>query len=137
MNPAPFPYLMRTAATGNAGLAPLLPITLQVHQQVSALGMLDTGAALNVLPYSLGLQLGADWDQQTTILQLSGNLAAVEARGIVVSAVVRAFPAVQLAFAWAKTDSVPLLLGQVNFFMEFDVCFFRSRGLFEVASRRP
>jgi len=42
---------------------------------------------------------------------------------------------VRLAFAWAKTDTVPLILGQVNFFLEFDVCLFRSRAVFEVRSK--
>ena len=31
-----------------------------------------------------------------------------------------------------RPDAVPLLLGQTNFFDEFDVCFFRSRAEFEV-----
>jgi hypothetical protein len=83
-----------------------------------------------VLPYTLGVQLGFDWDQQTRSVQLSGNLASVDARVIVLSAVVGSFAPVRLAFAWARTDKVSVILGQVNFFMEFDVCFFRSRGLF-------
>ncbi len=41
-------------------------------------------------------------------------------------------PPARLAFVWARTDAVPVILGQVNFFLEFDVCFFRSRGLFDV-----
>jgi hypothetical protein len=53
-----------------------------------------------------------------------------------VSAIVGKFPAVRLAFAWAKTDAVPVLLGQVNFFMEFDVCFYRSRLVFEVRPKQ-
>jgi hypothetical protein len=55
---------------------------------------------------------------------LSGNLAAVQARVVVVSATVASFPPVRLAFGWANPDSVSVILGQVNFFMEFDVCFF-------------
>jgi hypothetical protein len=41
-------------------------------------------------------------------------------------------PAVRLAFAWVRESGVPLILGQTNFFMEFDVCFYRSRLEFEV-----
>jgi hypothetical protein len=63
---------------------------------------------------------------------LSGNLAACEAQALIVSAVVGELPAVRLAFAWARTDDVPTLLGQVNFFMEFDVGFYRSCSMFEV-----
>ena len=83
---------------------------------------MDTGATVNVLPYAVGEQLGAVWEQQTTSMTLSGNLSACEALALIVSAVVGEFPAVRLAFAWAKTNAVSVFLGQVNFFMEFDVC---------------
>ncbi len=72
--------------------------------------MLDTGATVNVLPYSVGEQLGTAWERQTTSVELSGNLAACEARVLIVSAIVGGFPAVRLAFAWARTDAVPVLL---------------------------
>jgi len=38
----------------------------------------------------------------------------------------------RLALAWADSDQVPFLLGQFNFFQAFDVCFFRTRGVFEI-----
>jgi len=95
-------------------------------------GLLDTGAAVNVLPYSVGEQLGSVWEQQRTPIVLSGNLARLPARGIVVSATVASLASVRLAFAWTQTDDVRLLLGQANFFLEFDACFFRSRSEFEV-----
>jgi hypothetical protein len=56
----------------------------------------------------------------------------VEARVVVVTAAVGNYGPVRLACAWARTDIVSPVLGQVNFFMEFDVCFFRSRECFEV-----
>jgi hypothetical protein len=96
------------------------------------MGLLDTAATVNVLPYDTGLQLGAIWDQQTVPVRLTGNLANQEARGLLLTATVGKFPPVRLAFAWTKNNAVPLLLGQVNFLMEFDVCFFRSQLRFEV-----
>jgi hypothetical protein len=63
---------------------------------------------------------------------LTGNLAAAEARGLVVIANVGHFPPVRLVLAWSQARTIPLILGQVNFFLEFDVCFFRSRSVFEV-----
>ncbi len=48
---------------------------------------------------------------------------------------VGSFPPAQLAFAWADNDNVPLLLGQMNFFLEFDICFYRSRSVIEVAPK--
>jgi hypothetical protein len=126
-----FPYVARDPSLGNASLAPMLPLTLTNGQSVTTSGLVDSGAAINVLPFSLGGQLGFHWDQQTRSVELSGNLASVAARVVVLSAVVGNFAPVRLAFAWAQTDNVSVILGQVNFFMEFDVCFFRSRGIFE------
>lgn len=127
-----FPYVPRDPSLGQASMAPMLPLTLIGRCSVTTSGLVDSGAAVNVLPYALGVQLGFDWDQQTRSVELSGNLASAEARVVVLSAVVGSFPSVRAAFAWARTDTISVILGQVNFFLEFDVCFFRSRGLFEV-----
>ena len=96
--------------------------------------MLDTGADVNVLPYYLGVELGAVWDSQQTVVRLSGNLANVEAKGLLLMAQVPGFSSVKLAFAWTEPIETPLILGQVNFFMLFDACFFRSRSLFEISA---
>jgi hypothetical protein len=130
-----FPFVARDPALGSASLAPMMPLTLKAAQTVAVSALLDTGAAVNVLPFSIGTQLGFLWDRQTTSVQLSGNLASIDARVVLVAATVAQFPPVRLAFAWAKQDSIPVILGQVNFFMEFDVCFFRSRSLLEVRPR--
>jgi hypothetical protein len=130
-----FGFVARDPTRGSASLAPMMPLTLNAAQSVAVSALLDTGAAVNVLPFGIGTQLGFLWDQQKTSVQLSGNLAAVEARVIVVAAAVAQFAPVRLAFAWAKTDAIPVILGQVNFFIEFDVCFFRSRSVFEVRPR--
>jgi hypothetical protein len=132
MAPQQFPFIARDPALGSASLAPMMPITLQAAQTVAVSALLDTGAAVNVLPYDIGLQLGFIWDQQTTTVELTGNLSSVEARVVLITATVAQFPPVRLAFAWAKQHTIPVILGQVNFFMEFDICFFRSRALFEV-----
>jgi hypothetical protein len=128
-----FPYVTVRNARGEAGLRPMLPIKLRYgDNERDEIGLLDTGADVNVLPYRLGLALGAIWDDQQTAVVLSGNLANYEARGILLEGVVADFPVVQLAFAWTRSEDVPLLLGQVNFFTAFDVCFLRARGVFEV-----
>jgi hypothetical protein len=128
-----YPFTAADPALGEAGLQPHLSITLTYKDRsVTVPGLLDTGAMVNVLPYHVGVDLGAVWEQQTTRLRLTGNLAQFEARGLLVSAVVGQFAPVQLAFAWTRATNVPVLLGQVNFFMEFDVCFYRSQLAFEV-----
>ena len=78
---------------GVASLAPLLPITLLGAKSISVSGLLDTGATVNVLPYAVGEQLGAVWEQQTTPMTLSGNLAACEARAVILSGGGRRVPA--------------------------------------------
>lgn len=112
---------------------PTIPITLShAGSSVSANALLDTGSTVNLLPYDIGLQLGVIWEEQTVRLPLAGNLATVEARGLFVHVQVGNLEPVRLAFAWAKASQVPLLLGQTNFFREFDVCFQRSRRTIEV-----
>ncbi|MCS6839182.1 MAG: hypothetical protein NZ701_00225, partial [Roseiflexus sp.] len=91
---------------------------------------------VNVLPYPVGLQLGLIWERQTTSIQLTGNLAQAPARAVVLSATITPFPSVRLAFAWTQLDAVPIILGQVNFFLEFDVCFFRAQSIVEIRPKQ-
>lgn len=131
-----YPFVSSDAALGEASFRPYLPFTL-VHQQVSVTSsaLLDTGASVNVLPYLTGVELGYEWDRQTTVLSLTGNLAQYEARVVLAQAIIGQFESVQLVFAWTQATNVPLILGQVNFFMEFDVCFYRSQLEFAVGPK--
>ncbi|MEQ9621586.1 MAG: hypothetical protein RLO37_06490 [Coleofasciculus chthonoplastes F1-TOW-03] len=43
----------------------------------------------------------------------------------------------ELLFAWVQRPNTPLILGQTNFFLEFDVCFYRSKLEFEVKPKSP
>jgi len=73
-----FPYVPRDPSLGKASLAPMLPLTLIGRQSLASAGLVDSGAAINVPPLTLGVQLGFDWNRQTNVVELSGNLAAVE-----------------------------------------------------------
>ncbi len=120
-------------AFGIPDALPKMPLTLTYrNSSIDVSGLLDTGASVNVLPYSLGIQLGAVWEEQTMAVTLAGNLASIEARGLLVSAQIGDLTPVRLVFAWSQSDNVPLLLGRMNFFLEFDVCFYRSILTFEV-----
>jgi hypothetical protein len=131
-----FSFTSADSSLGEVGFRPLLPIRLIYGENSQlATALLDTGATVNVLPYGLGLQLGYEWDRQTTSLSLSGNLAQYEARVVVLEGQVGEFEPVRLVFAWTKAETVPLILGQVSFFMEFDVCFYRSQLVFDVRPR--
>jgi hypothetical protein len=118
---------------GAASRLPYLPLSLTSQgRTISALALIDTGSTVNVLPYDAGLQLGATWEQQTTPVRLTGNLSGQEARVLILTGSVGKFPPVRLAFAWTKANAIPVILGQINFLLEFEFCFFRARSMFEI-----
>ncbi|MEH2368369.1 retroviral-like aspartic protease [Nostoc sp.] len=133
VNPQRFSFTEGYDTFGVPDALPKLPLILTYrNSSVDVSGLLDTGASVNVLPYSIGVQLGAIWEEQTISVMLAGNLAPVEARGLLVSAQIGSFEPVRLVFAWSLSNDVPLLLGRMNFFLEFDVCFYRSQLVFDV-----
>ncbi|SLM31275.1 conserved hypothetical protein [Desulfamplus magnetovallimortis] len=105
------------------------------NQQVTASGLVDSGATINVLPYQIGIRLGELWDDRKANIHLAGNLAKSMGIPLALKATIGDFEPVRLAFAWVKNDNIPLILGQVNFFMEFDVCFYRSKLEFEIKQK--
>lgn len=128
-----FSFLEGFDAFGVPDALPQLPLSLTYRGvAIEGSALLDTGASVNVLPHSMGTELGAVWEEQTTSVTLAGNLAAVEARGLLVSAQIGDFAPVRLVFVWSSSDDVPFLMGRMNFFLEFDVCFYRSQLIFEV-----
>lgn len=112
---------------------PRLPLRLQSSEwEVSTVGLVDSGATVNVLPYEIGLQLGATWEERKATIRLAGSLGGFPAQPLFALATVGNYAPVRLAFAWCRRDDVPLLLGQTNFFSSFEVCFFRPELEFEV-----
>ncbi|MEA5516100.1 hypothetical protein [Nodularia sp. UHCC 0506] len=131
-----FLFTYRTDSFGQVSTMPYLPLTLSNgNKSLEAMALLDTGASVNVLPHQIGLQLGAVWEEQTVKLTLSGNLANNEARGLVVSGKIANFSPILLAFAWTQSIDAPIILGHINFFAEFNVCFYRHELAFEVFPR--
>ena len=137
LNGQRFSFGEKTDEFGVLNSVPRLPLTLTYQERsLDVLGLLDTGASVNVLPYYIGRQLGLIWEEQTLSIDLAGNLAPVQSRGILVLGKVGQFAPVNLVFAWAESNDVPLLLGRLNFFAEFDVCFYGSQLAFEVAPKQ-
>jgi hypothetical protein len=133
-----FPYVTADPSQSELDSLPRLPLTLSYGQrQIAEVGLVDSGATVNVLPHSLGVRLGAVWDDHKATIRLAGNLGNFPAMPLVVTAEVGDFAPVRLAFAWTQAENVSLILGQMNFFMEFEVCFFRSRLEFEVNPKAP
>jgi hypothetical protein len=86
----------------------------------------------------LGQRLGFDWQRQTMRLAMSGVLASIEARAVIVTVTVPSFAPIDMGFAWLATDAVPLLFGHQTFFAEFDVRFCYSALTFELSlPQRP
>lgn len=131
-----YPFQPKRDEFGVLSDVPYLPLTLTYqNRSVEVMGLLDTGASVNVLPYNIGVQLGAIWEEQRFSVTLAGNLARGEAKGLLLLARVGEFEPVQLAFAWSRVNDIPILLGRTNFFAEFDVCFYGARSVFEVSPK--
>lgn len=131
-----FPYISMARTALPTDLMPYLPLKLSREDQtMEVFGLVDSGASVSVLPFQIGLKLGAIWENQMPLFQLGGNLANYESTGLILSVEIANFEAVNLAFAWTKAENVPVILGQTNFFSLFDVCFLRQDGEFEIKMR--
>lgn len=131
-----YPFQPKRDGMGVLADVPYLPLTLTYqNRSVDVMGLLDTGASVNVLPYNVGVQLGAIWEEQRFSVTLAVNLASAETKGLLVLAKVGDFDLVQLVFAWTRVNNIPILLGRTKFFTEFDVCFYGSQLAFEVCPK--
>lgn len=62
--PQRFPFVEIDPMLGSASALPYAPITLQPgDRKVQISGLIDSGSTLNVLPFDVGLQLGAVWEK--------------------------------------------------------------------------
>ena len=128
-----FQYSTSDPAQDEFDSLPRIPLTLRYNnQQVNVHGLVDSGSTVSVLPYEIGLKLGARWDDRKANLRLAGNLGKSPAMPLSTMATIGDFAPVQLVFAWVKAANAPLILGQTNFFIAFDVHFYRSRLEFEI-----
>ena len=103
INALRMPFSTVVPGIGPAGMAPHPSLDLaHAGKSVRATWLVDSGAAISVLPFRIGSSLGFDWDATPGAVQLVGGLARVQARPIVVEAVLGAFTPVRLAFAWCN-----------------------------------
>jgi hypothetical protein len=113
----------------------MLPLTLRANgRQHVSMALVDSGADVNVLPWSAGFSLGFEWQPNKATIRVAGTPQGA-AMPILLSADFGDLQGVKLAFAWCQTDAVPLVLGQTNFFMEFDICFFRGLSEFQIVPK--
>ncbi|MFN0033803.1 MAG: hypothetical protein ACKVUS_01975 [Saprospiraceae bacterium] len=112
---------------------PRLPVSLRSGTQIiETVGLVDSGAMLNVLPFTVGQQLGFVWEDANASIGLAGAFSGVKAIPVTAIASIADFPPVRLAFAWASSDKTPMIFGQINFFQEFEICFFKKEMAFEL-----
>lgn len=50
--------------------------------RTTASALVDSGAALNILPFEIGMELGLKWEQQTFPLDLGGTLSGAQAYAV-------------------------------------------------------
>ncbi|MFY9221938.1 MAG: hypothetical protein WAQ98_04685 [Blastocatellia bacterium] len=123
-----FPYISHKGI-----LMPFVPIRLvRNNLLLDTKALVDTGAVVNVVPYQSGLALGGIWNDKLAKLSLGGALAGHSSCPFFLYATVGSFQPIKMGCAWADTDDIPVILGNVNFFDEFDVCFYRKDKFFEL-----
>jgi hypothetical protein len=108
-----FQYSTTSSTQNEFDSLPRIPLILRRgDRSIDAVGLVNSGATVNVLPYELGIQLGAEWDDRKAIIQLSGNLGNQPAMPLAATAEIETFPPTKLLFAWIRSPNAPLILGQ-------------------------
>ncbi len=132
MHSQQFPYPRNPEHPDTLGL-PFIPIALfSRHDSFQGQALLDSGSMVNLLPYRVGQALGAAWGS-TTPVSLTGALGKLPAYALKVETQIGDFPPQILTYAWTRSDDAPLILGLVNFFLKYNVCFFAADGTIEIA----
>jgi len=140
-----FAYSTAQGFAGIPGLLPFIPIIIlrtnnlnRIDLRVKVPALVDSGSTVNVLPYDIGRQLGFVWNAENPETPVIGTLYGLPALGVKLFVKVERYAPVQLGFGWLQESdmNVPLLLGQTNFFDEFDVDFRKSTDYFEIVPVR-
>ena len=113
-----FPY----QKVARLSVFPMLPIQLKsASHTISELALVDSGAALSVLPFDLGLQLGLDWNDAVIGSGLGNRIKPADSRFVFLDLIVESFQPFKNIFLWVNTNEIRLILGQANFLAHFDV----------------
>ena len=117
------------------GGLPFIEVTLTYKtHKITRPALVDSGSTINVLPYEDGCELGLSWEAQQVRLKDEGFLTGAPVYAVLLTAYIAPFKPVELAFAWTRKsrDSVRLILGQINFFEQFDITFRGREKSFEI-----
>jgi hypothetical protein len=70
-----FPYSTTDPSHDAFDSLPRLPLRLRTDSRaLDVMGLVDSGATVNVLPHEVGLQLGVVWDDRRANIRLAGTL---------------------------------------------------------------
>jgi hypothetical protein len=131
-----FPYKARGGSNGPVDQVPLLPFTLHRGQVSLTLeGLIDSGSVFSVLPFDIGARFGFSWDAEPGLVHL-GGIARSPAKVVPFTANIGSITTT-LSFAWARSNSYPILLGNADFFFNFDVFLCRRHSYFEIQPATP
>jgi Aspartyl protease len=112
---------------------PYIPVRLEANGNVvDVMALVDTGSTISVLPNRIGRELGLDWESGKTVL-LTGALES-EARLMVLDMEISGLGKTKQGFAWARNDKSRIILGNMNFFVEYDVYFSRVKKVLILTS---
>lgn len=129
-----FPYILSVEYVDDQVARPFIPVSVGYHgNSIDTMAMLDSGADTSILPYDLGLALGANWSRQPDLWHLEGFGGELETKKLVADLVIGPWRPLRILFGWTRANDVPVLLGQLNFFHLVDICFYRSRELVQLS----
>jgi gag-polyprotein putative aspartyl protease len=115
---------------------PYIPIQLEAASRaVRVKALVDTGAMVNVIPKAVGEALNLKWDDGEPV-QLGGNLGKASARTFTLNCTVTGLEATPLEVNWSMLEDVPVILGQIDFFAQFDVCFSYAENEISIRTRK-
>ncbi len=120
------------------GGMPLTEIALyHGGHEITVTALLDSGAAMSVLPYDVGLELGLAWEEQKVPVDVGGVLKNTSAYGVLAQGEISPLPRVSLVFAWVDRTSnqIRTILGQMNFFHHYKIIFEAYNDTFEIIPR--
>ncbi len=113
-----FPY----QKVARLSVFPMLPLQLQAkNKTVNEIALLDSGAAMSVMPFELGVRLGLDWDTSLKGSGLGNLVKPEDSRLVFLDVLIDPFKPFKNVFVWINTDDVRFVVGQANFLAHFDV----------------
>ncbi len=95
--------------------------------------LVDSASTTSVIPYTLGRELGLEWDE--SIFPEIQPIRGFKTLGVMLGTVFQDFGLIELGFSWVQSDTFPLILGQIDFFQHFRICF-DAEGKFFTVERK-